>query len=150
MLHESIISRTASSEISQMHNVEKIDLNTKLQEIINDIKVVEKPIPYTLETITIAKDEDVYYIDFESFMNYINTNGETAYDTIKKLEDLYDIDKDDMYLVLPCKEKLFDSIKEIDCETSSKKHKCCNSISKIIIMIDNLKKEGINLVISDY
>lgn len=150
MLHESIISRTASSEIPQMDNVEKVNLSSKLEEILDDIKVVEKPIPYTLETITIAKDNDIYYVDFESLMNYMNTNNETVYDTFKKLEDLYDIDKDDMYLVLPCKEKLMHAMKEIDCSTSIDKHRCANSVAKTLILIDNIKKEGINMVISDY
>ena len=151
MLHESIISRTASSEISQVKNTEKIDLTAKLKEIRSTIDVVENPIPYTLQTITIAHSEDdKYYVDFESFINYINVNDTNAHDTWKALEEEYDIDSDDMYLVLPCKEKLMDAIDEIDCSTSIAKHKCCNSIAKMLIMIQNIKDEGIKMVISDY
>lgn len=151
MLHESIISRTASSEISQVHNNEKIDLTAKLKEILSTIDVIENPIPYTLQTITIAHSEDdKYYVDFESFMNYIHVNDATAYNTWKALQDEYDIDDDDMYLVLPCKNKFLDSIDEIDSSTSIAKHKCCNSIAKMLILIQNIRNEGIKMVIADY
>ena len=150
MFHESVIARTASSEVSQLNNVEKIDLKSQLENVICNLEVVNRPIPYTLESVIIANDDGKYYVDFESFVNYINVSESTAYDGWKKIEEHYDISADDMYLVLPCKEKFNDAINEVDCSTAIAKHKCMNSIAKMVIMIENLQNDGINLVISEY
>ena len=151
MLHESVISRTASAEISQIANAGKINLNEKMNEILSEIETIDNPIKYTLESVTIFNDNNRrYYVDFESFVNYINTNEASAMDAWGQLEEEYGILSEDMYLVLPCKEKFVDAINEYDCSTSIAKHKCANSISKSLIMIDNLKNAGINMVIANY
>lgn len=151
MLHESVISRTASAEISQIANAGKINLNEKMNEILSEIETIDNPIKYTLESVTIFNDNNRrYYVDFESFVNYINTNEASAMDAWGQLEEEYGILSEDMYLVLPCKEKFIDAINEYDCSTSIAKHKCANSISKSLIMIDNLKNAGINMVIANY
>lgn len=152
MLHESIISRTASAEISQIANAGKINLNEMMNDVLSNIETIDNPIKYTLESVTIFNDNNKrYYVDFESFVNYINTNEEaTAIDAWKQLEEEYGILSEDMYLVLPCKDKFIDAINEYDCSTSIAKHRCANSISKSLIMIDNLRNAGINMVIANY
>ena len=151
MLHESVISWTASAEISQIANAGKINLNEKMNEILSEIETIDNPIKYTLESVTIFNDNNRrYYVDFESFVIYVNTNEASAMDAGGQLEDEYGILSEIMYLVLPCKEKFVDAINEYDCSTSIAKHKCANSISKSLIMIDNLKNAGINMVIANY
>lgn len=148
MLH-STIAQVADAEAT-VEDFNRSDLKCKLEKLLSDIPEVEDPIPFTLQMITVLqKDEDTYYVDFDSLMRYIHYSDLDVITVFNQLADEYDIDKDKLYLVLPCKDKLMYTFDEYKCCPSHVGEKLLKKVGNIVSLIENLQAAGINIVIWD-
>lgn len=149
MLHQSTVAQVADSEAS-VEDFNFTDLKNKLEKVLNDIPEVDDPFPFTLQMVTIVqKEDDVYYVEFESLMQYLKYSDIDIVTAFNQLSDEYDIDKDNLYLVLPCKDKLFYALDDYKSCPSHVGEKLLKKVNKILSLIEQLKGVGIKVLISD-
>lgn len=148
MLH-STIAQVADTEAT-VEDYNMSDVKFKLEKLLHDIPEVEDPIPFTLQMITILqKDEHTYYVDFDSLMRYIKSSDLDVITVFNQIADEYDVSKEDLYLVLPCKDKLLYVFDEYKACPSHKGEKLMKKTNNLIQLIENLQNAGIKLVLWD-
>ena len=149
MLHSSTLAQVADAE-ETVEDYNYSDLKCKLEKLLSDIPEVEDPIPFTLQMITVLhKDDNTYYVDFDSLIRYIKDSELDVITVFNQLSEEYGIEKEHFYLVLPCKDKLLYAFEEYKCCPSYRGEKLLKKINNIVSLIENLQAAGINIVIWD-
>lgn len=149
MLH-STISQVADAE-STTEDFNLSDVKVRLEKILHDIPEVDKDdIPFTLQMITvIQKDDHTYYVDFDSVIKYIKCNDLDVVTTFNQIADEYDISKEDLCLLLPCKDKLSHAFEDYKACPAHKAEKLLKKTGKLVELVENLQKAGIKVAVLD-
>ena len=148
MLH-SVLSQVADAEATR-EDYNFTDIKVKLEKILSEIPEVDDPIPFTLQMITILqKDNDTYFVDFDSLMKYIKYTDLDVITVFNQISEEYDVDKDKLVLVLPCKDKLLYAFDDYKSCPAYIQEKLLKKVGNIISLIENLQDAGIKIVIWD-
>ena len=148
MLH-STISQVADAEATR-EDINLSDIKLKLEKRLSNIPTIDDPFPFTLQMITIfKKDENTYYVDFDSLMRYIEYSDLDVVTVFNQLSEEYGVEKSKLCLVLPCKNKLLYAFNDYAACPASIGEKVLSKVSNLLSLIDQLESVGINCVFCD-
>lgn len=145
-----IIKEAAKSEGFEITSLENTELKSQYSDCINDIPVIQKRlVGYRAEMVPVFKNESSYFVEMDNVLKYMNTwEISDVKEAVENIADVNDIPSSQISLVIETKEYM-DSVIESAITMSKNGDKSLLEDCELSIKLINLlKQEGINVVLS--